>query len=138
MANKYTIEQARELYAEAVRLKLLRAENLADAELVAAVCNGIGAGWIPAVMRSLADVLNPAMKIPAAIHDVAYAAGGDDNDRRAADLIFHTNTLVVIDDLYAWYDPRRYIMRRRAGRYYDYLRAFGGKAFAYGGRHDDL
>ena len=134
----YTPDEIRTMRAEAEHLGLWDRESLDDADHAAQVCNGIGADWMPAVMRSLADVLNPAMKIPAAIHDVAYAAGGDDSDRRAADLIFHTNTLVVIDDLYAWYDPRRYIMRRRAGRDYDYLRVFGGKAFAYGGRHDDL
>ena len=129
MANTYTVEQAKELYAEAVRLKLLRTENLADAELVAAVCNGIGAAWMPDFMRKLADKLSPAMRFAAAIHDVDYERGGDESDRLAADVIFLGNALLVTDLEYAWYNPMRYIMRARAKRYYEYLRTCGGKAF---------
>jgi len=37
----------------------------------------------------------------------------------------------VIEDRYAWYNPMRYIMVNRAGRFYEYLRIFGKKAYHY-------
>ena len=35
----------------------------------------------------------------------------------------------MIELTYAWYNPMRYIMRKRAERYYTYLRTFGGVAW---------
>ena len=126
---KYTIEQAKDLYARARRLKLLNADYLADPERVAAVCNGVGPACWPEVMRKLADKLSPVMELAAAIHDIAYAAGGDDSDRLAADLVFRANCLISIEAKYPWYHPGRYVMRARASRYYEYLRIFGGGNF---------
>ena len=69
---KYTIEQAKDLYARARRLKLLNADYLADPERVAAVCNGVGPACWPEVMRKLADKLSPVMELAAAMHDIGY------------------------------------------------------------------
>lgn len=130
---KYTIEQAKELYSEAVRLKLLRADNLFDPVRVSNVCNGIGAEWMPDFMRRTADALYPVMGPPAAIHDVDYDGGGDESDRLAADLVFHANCLIAIEAKYAWYHPSRYLMQLKADRFYKYLRTFGALAFHYDG-----
>ena len=132
-----TIEQAKELYADAVRLKLLRADNLADSVRVSAVCNGIGAACWPEIMRKLADKLSPVMDLAAAIHDVDYDKDGDDSDRLAADLVFRANCALCINARYAWYNPWRYVMLARSERYYKYLRIFGGLAWNAGGKHDE-
>lgn len=126
---KYTIEQAKELYAEALQLKLLRVNNLFDPVVASKVCNGIGAACWPEVMRDLADRLSPVMRLPAAIHDVDYDRGGDFSDRLAADLVFRANCELAIRAKYAWYHPGRYVMLARAERYYEYLRLFGGGNF---------
>lgn len=127
--GKFTREQIEQAFNEAKRLRLWNAELLADFDRAAEVCNGIGADWMPAIMRDLADALSPVMVLPSMIHDIEYHIGGDDHDRLSADVTFHTNVLFCIDERYGWYNPLRYIMRYRAGRYYDYLRAFGGLAF---------
>lgn len=129
--GKFTRAQIEQAFNEAKRLRLWNAELLEDFDRAADVCNGIGAEWMPPLMRTLADALSPVMVIPSMIHDLEYANGGDDHDRLSADVAFHSNTLFCIDAKYSWYNPLRYIARYRAGRYYDYLRAFGGLAFNY-------
>ena len=126
---KYTIEQAKELYSEAVRLKLLRADNLFDPVRVSNVCNGIGPECWPEAMRDLADKLSPVMQLAAAIHDIDYDNGGDFSDQLSADLVFRANCTICILARYPWYHPWRYVMLARSDRYYEYLRFFGGKNF---------
>ena len=53
------------------------AELLEDPQAVMRDCNGVGADWMPGVMRDLATALSPCMEIPAAIHDRRYAIGGE-------------------------------------------------------------
>lgn len=122
----YTHEQARHLYNLAVALDLSGAELLRDAETVIRQCNGVGASWMPDCMTALCTKLNGVMEVPAAIHDRRYILNVD---RLAADTEFLANTMRMIELKYAWWNPMRYIMRRRAARYYTYLRAFGGRAW---------
>ena len=133
---KYTIEQAKELYAEAVRLKLLRSDNLFDPVRVSKVCNGIGPECWPEVMRKLADKLYPVMELAAAIHDVDYDRGGDFSDRLAADLVFRANCELAIRAKYAWYHPWRYVKLAQAERFYEYLRLFGEGNFGQKGEEE--
>ena len=102
------------------------AELLSDPNAVIRDCNGIGADWMPDSMTQLCTKLNPVMEVPAAIHDRRYILNVD---RLSADTEFLANTLRMIELKYAWWNPMRYIMRRRAARYYTYLRAFGGRAW---------
>lgn len=128
----YTIEQAKHLYNLAWVLELSGVELLKDAELVMQQCNGIGAAWMPDIMRRACTELNPVMEIPAAIHDRRYSIGTTRADRQAADDEFLANCRIVIDHDYAWWHPMRYVFRKRAKRFYGYLRAFGGIAFNTG------
>lgn len=128
----YTLEQARHLYNLAVALDLSGSELLRDAETVIRQCNGVGASWMPDLMRRAATELNPVMEVPAAIHDRRYSIGTTRADRHAADDEFLANCRTTIDAAYPWYRPARYIYRRRARRYYGYLRAFGSAAFNTG------
>lgn len=129
----YTIEQARHLYSMAFALALSGTELLQDPSLVVQQCNGIGAAWMPDIMRRACTELNPIMEVPACIHDRRYSIGTTRGDRQFADDEFLANCRTVIDDTYPWYHPARYIYRRRARRYYGYLRAFGSAAFNTGG-----
>jgi hypothetical protein len=127
--SRYTTEQARHLYNMAFALELSGRELLRDAEVVARECNGIGADWMPEIMRQACTELNPVMEIPAAIHDLRYSRGTTRADRQFADDEFLRNCIDVINHEYAWWNPLRYVFLRRAKRYHGYLRAFGGIAF---------
>jgi len=124
---KYTRPEASVLSGRARELRLSGAELLDDLEAVMRECNGIGADWMPVVMTKLCTKLNPVMEVPAAIHDRRYMTRGI--TRSDADLEFLTNTLKVIKDRYAWWNPWRYLMMRRAVRYYSYLVMFGDMAW---------
>ena len=126
---KYNMEAAERLYREAVLYGLSGAELLADSQAVMRDCNGVGADWMPDAMANACTKLNPVMELPAAIHDRHYANGKTRQERADADLEFLTNTIKVIHREYAWWRPKRYIMMRRAMRYYSYLVMFGGKAW---------
>ena len=123
---KYTRSEAAALWNKAMELNLSGSELLSDFDAVVRDCNGIGADWMPDCMTALCTKLNPEMKVPAAIHDRRYILNVD---RLAADTEFLSNCMTVIEQDYAWWNPMRYIMRRRAARYYTYLRAFGGVAW---------
>ena len=123
---RYTEQAAHALYTLAVQHQLSGAELLANTETVCRWCNGIGADWMPDSMTTLCTKLNGVMEVPAAIHDLRYIFS---TDRLAADTEFLSNTLRVIELTYKWYNPMRYIMRKRAERYYTYLRTFGGVAW---------
>ena len=125
----YDLFEARRLYEAARALDLSGWNLLRDPEVVVRECNGIGAEWMPASVTSLVTKLNSVMELPAAIHDRRYTIGGNQADRNTADLEFLTNTLKVIGTRYAWWNPMRYIMSRRAVRYYSYLQLFGDAAW---------
>ena len=122
----YTISEAEMLHTLAVEYQLSGVETLRDPEAVVRDCNGIGADWMPDSMNILCTKLNHVMEVPAAIHDRRYILNVD---RLSADTEFLANTMRMIELKYAWWNPMRYIMRRRAARYYTYLRAFGGRAW---------
>jgi len=123
---KYTRPQASVLSGRARELRLSGAELLDDLDAVMRDCNGIGADWMPDGMTILCTKLNAVMEVPAAIHDRRYILNVD---RLSADTEFLANTMRMIELKYSWWNPVRYIMRRRASRYYTYLRAFGGRAW---------
>ena len=122
----YNLTEAENLHVQAVKYGLSGVETLRDPAAVVRDCNGIGADWMPDSMTQLCTKLNPVMEVPAAIHDRRYILN---IDRLSADTEFLANTLRMIELIYPWWNPMRYIMRRRAARYYTYLRAFGGRAW---------
>lgn len=126
---RYSQIEAENLHMKAVKYGLSGAELLKDSDTVIRECNGIGADWMPDCMRTLCTKLNFIMEVPAAIHDIRYARGVAKTDKNAADMEFLTNCIKVINNEYAWWNPWRYIMSRRAVRYYTYLQLFGGTAW---------
>lgn len=123
---RYNLTEAENLHVQAVKYGLSGVETLRDPAAVVRDCNGIGADWMLDSMTQLCTKLNPVMEVPAAIHDRRYILN---IDRLSADTEFLANTLRMIELIYPWWNPMRYIMRRRAARYYTYLRAFGGRAW---------
>lgn len=126
---KYTLEQAKRLYDMARNYELSGYELLRNADAVVRDCNGVGADWMPDSLTQIITKMHKEMEVPAAIHDRRYATGKTPQDRQDADLEFLTNVLRVVEFEYPWWHPLRYINRKRAERYYTYLRAFGGRAW---------
>lgn len=124
---RYTINDARRLENEAFIYCLTGLELLSDYDAVVRDCNGIGADWMPDCMTALCTKLNSVMEVPAAIHDRRYMT--QKLPRSEADLEFLTNTIRVIKGVYSWWNPLRYVMMRRAVRYYSYLLMFGTRAW---------
>lgn len=113
----------------AKQYELSGAELLDDLDAVMRDCNGVGADWMPDCLTQIITKLHREMEVPAAIHDRRYATGTTRQDRQEADLEFLTNVIRVIEFEYPWWNPFRYINKRRAMRYYNYLRAFGARAW---------
>jgi hypothetical protein len=90
------------------------------------ICNGCGAkgfGWtVPETIWGL--------KITEAcnIHDFMYLVGVDEEDRQEADRVFFNNLIRIIEaKTKLW--PLKMLRHRRALKYYEAVRCFGGPAF---------
>ena len=124
-----TTDEAKKHYLLARRLELSGWWMLRDTERAARVCNGIGAEWFPARLRSMIDKVCPQLVIVADIHDVRYERGGKDEARRRADDEFLATGYAVVEHYYAWYDPVRYVGEFLVRRMHRLLRVGGGKAW---------
>ena len=125
----YTGKQITKLREQAYKWDLSGAELLDDANAVVRDCNGIGAEWMGKYLRGAVSAVNPTLAPAAAIHDRRYAIGGDEFDRRAADMEFLENGLKSADARYGWYDLRRCRVRAQARKFYVILRTMGGPAW---------
>ena len=128
----YTPEEVRKRYLLARRLDLSGYWLLSDTDRAVAVCNGIGAAWMPSWARHIIDTLCPNIVIVADIHDVRYALGGDETARRRADDEFLANGYAVAEHFYPWYNPVRYIAEFVVRRMHRILRISGGAAWKGG------
>lgn len=103
---------------------------------VASACNGAGPEWMSQSMRdkltAFLDIFFPAF----CIHDCRFVY--DNNGGRgafdAANEELRLNCILLADDKYGWYDPRRYVWRHRARLVYIACKDFGWSAWrdAYG------
>lgn len=111
-------------------IRALGVDKVADA------CNGCGPEWMSQSMRdkltAFLDIFFPAF----CIHDCrfVYDNNGDRGAFDAANEELRLNCLLLADDSYGWYDPRRYIWRHRAKLVYIACKDFGWSAWrdAYG------
>ena len=93
------------------------------------VCNGCGSGC--AKFDFVPDkIYGTYIGAACDIHDWEYEIGLTEDDKEVADRTFLFNTLTLIDKDCAkkWYKPR-FLMRRRAQKYYAAVKLFGDKAF---------
>ena len=125
----YSQIEAENLHLKAIEYGLSGMELLRDTEAVRRDCNGVGADWMPDSLTQIITKMVPVMEVPAAIHDRRYATGHTPQDRLTADTEFLANVMKVNELTYAWWHPLRYVNRKRAERYYTYLRQFGNRAW---------
>ena len=122
----YTTKEIEEKINEAEKYKLSGRQLLRDYAAVKLQCNGIGAAWMPEILRRGLGALHPSLIIAADIHDRRYSIGGTTSDREAADEEFKVNCFRIITEKYRGFDPRSIYLKRKAIRFYNALRLFGG------------
>lgn len=127
MYSSVELKQKQEL---ADKLKLQHREKLYIKSLTDK-CNGIGAKWMWSNLRDMLSVFNPTLVLAADIHDCDYEEGGTEVDRELADKAFLSNAITLAEHRYAWYDIRRYRVKKQANKFYAVLRVFGKFAFNY-------
>ena len=127
------LAKAAQIHVKALDQRLDGASRLANYQYTRRVCNGIGADWFPAWLRSFVGVLVPALEPTAWIHDLDYTAGGDAAARWRADWKFLVNGLRAARATYAWDQLRRYTTMLTVVRFWILLRLFGAAAFNYKG-----
>ena len=125
----YTAEEIKEKQTLARAVGLSGADLFDDAEFARRSCNGIGSARMAAPIRRIIGALNPTLILAADIHDLRYTIGGSEWDRRFADEEFLKNGLLLADHRYAWYDPRRCLVRLQARKFFSLLRTFGAAAW---------
>ena len=105
------------------------AEGFTAAQL-AAMFNGIGPESWPQVLRDALDNLAADLLPTAFIHDIRFATGdGTREDFERANKELRENGEKIAAAKYVWYDPRRYITRRRARTFANLCQCFGWGAY---------
>ena len=101
-----------------------------EPEVLAAVFNGIGPESFPQKLRDAIDNLASDLMPAAFIHDLRYAYGdGTTAHFSAANAELQSNGYKIADALYGWWNPRRYLTRRRARTFAALCQAFGWKPY---------
>lgn len=124
-----TREEAKKKLSIAQKMNLVGCDNLMDLDIVARECNGIGAAWFPAWLRWMISFLCPSLVLAADIHDIQYYYGGDDIDRRKADVMFLANIVIIAESKYKYFPPMRRLVECIGFKMYRVLRLFGDKAW---------
>lgn len=99
----------------------------ASEELLAVVCNGCGAEWMPSVVRDALDARFDEFEVAVAIHDWEYNFSSESRD--VIDERFYENCLKSADVLPWWRFIKKAQIRIDAKKLYSTLKLFGGKAF---------
>lgn len=132
MNTTYSIEEIVQAQETAKRLKLTGWKRFCaiDPITLAKVCNGVGPEWLGKLPRDLLTWRFGRLAVAAMLHDVAYEYGtGTDEDFKNANIDLKENGYLIAKDKFAWYDPRRYLVMRDAGRIAAVCQAFGRKAY---------
>ena len=128
-----TIEQARASIARAMDLGLSGAWFMRELgpERVARACNGIGPESWPEEARAVLNRWLGTFDVCADDHDCRFEYDNDGSDvkfRQANDEL-ERNCLIVADAKYRWYNPLRYIARRKGRLMAQACRDFGWRAW---------
>lgn len=104
-------------------------DGLTD-EQIDADYNGIGPEWFPAAARRAVDVLCDEFRPPAMIHDVEWSHSDGSREKfEASNERLYVNCCVMAKASCAWYNPRRYVLLRRARLFRDLCSRFGWSAY---------
>ena len=99
-------------------------------EQLAADYNGIGPAWFPAALRRAIDRLSADLQCVALIHDVRWAhSDGSLREFEASNAELEANGVKVANAKYAWWHPKRYVIRRKARAFADLCGDFGWSAY---------
>ena len=128
-----TMQQAALDIGRALKLGLSGADWLytLGPEKVAAAYNGIGPERMPEKWRARLDSWLWLFRVPCELHDCRFVHDNDGTEAkfRAANDELERNNLIVADAEYAWYNPLRYVWRRRARLVAWACREFGWSAW---------
>lgn len=92
--------------------------------------NGIGPEWFPAVLREIVDTVTSEFQAAALIHDVRWS--NSDGSRSFFDESneeLGENCATLAKYFCSWYNPRRYILLRRAKTFKRLCSLFGWSAY---------
>ena len=89
-------------------------------------CNGCGAGWSAKLIPN--SIYGVSIRPACCIHDDRYEYGLTIEDKDSADREFLNNMLRLIEVNDKWYYPT-VLARRRALKYYEAVKYFGGTAY---------
>jgi hypothetical protein len=131
---KYTDTEILYFQARAKRLKMTCPDEFYrfDPATLAKICNGVGGDG-----SSLTPIINwvyAKYQTTAAIHDVDYWLGGDEEDRLAADKGFLANAYKEWADYWGWFRwfrPLAWAERRQIQAAYLAVRNFGARYFQH-------
>lgn len=114
--------------------RMLRASN----GRLQAICNGVGAESWCGFVRNISSFWARSLTLSAMIHDFDYELSDASYQKQLeADLRFLSNGILEINHRYAWYNPLRYIARRKLMVCFDCLRGAGKSAWldSYNTKH---
>lgn len=104
---------------------------------LAAMFNGIGPESWPQKLRDALDNLAADLMPAAFIHDIRYATGdGTRDDFDSANAELRANGETIADSKYSWYNPMRYITRRRARTFAAACQLFGWGPYCEASSHN--
>ena len=99
-------------------------------EEAATLCNGIGAEWMPPVIRKALSKLHPSLKPVADNHDMNFShADGSNFMFKQSNEAFKINGYKVAKHKYGVFNPLRYWVMYKARQYMLILNKFGGVAY---------
>ncbi len=131
------VEKAMEMHFAAQRQGLVGAELLANHELCAKVCNGIGAAWFPKWLRGAISKICYTLVPTSWIHDREYEIGGGIWERWVADWHFLCNGWRAAFHDYKWHRLGCYAVGLRGTWCWILLRIGGQAAFKWRRRNGD-
>lgn len=99
-------------------------------EQILECANGIGPQAFPSKLRNIIDRLNPTVLIASIIHDLRFTYGtGDRSDFLQANADLETNSWILAEDFYGWYNPLRYWVKFKAHEFRKACDKFGWSAY---------
>lgn len=126
------IENIARLRGLCVRYELSGSEILGEYtdEQLAELYNGIGPDWFPSKLRDAIDNLCSSLQPMALIHDVRWCRS--DGTRRSfygTNEELRENGYAIAENLYKWWDIRRYWLKHQAKVFGDLCDSFGWGAY---------
>ena len=124
------IKQLKEL-AEKYRLEGREIIGKYNMQELCSIYNGIGPDAFPPWLRKGISALNPSLAVVAFIHDIEWhESDGSKEGFKASNDRFRTNGCKVADAEYAWYNPRRWLVRHQAAKFARLCQSFGWSGWA--------